>query len=199
MAPFLLKNTQFSELLGEEGSKEGISLLWFSPWKRTPVVSLLWQGQQSAKTEDEPCLPLQNKKICYSKCQLIPSKKLQRSQMRCPSLNSPANVRCFTTVLPTRCSRHCCCVQHPDNGGNAIKKTCILSRATLLGDHVQELSQPLQDRISPLLATWLPDRRQHFALGRFNEIQKKKTNFFLFLFNILVYFCQFWAFGLSLV
>lgn len=87
----------------------------------------------------------------------------------------------------------------PRQRGQCHKKPCILSRATLLGHHVQELSQPLQDRISLLLATWLPVCRQHCALAHFNEIQKKKNNFFLFLFNISVYFCQFWAFGLSLV
>lgn len=124
--------------------------------------------------------PRRTERICYSKCPLIYSRKLQRFQTQCPSLSSLANTRGFTVVLPVCCSRHCGSVWHPSDTTHNL-----YSQLGPFWEHVQALFQPSQDNISLLSVTWLPDCRQHFALVRFCE-SRRKNNSFYFSFSSLM-------------
>lgn len=168
-------------IVGEEGSKEGILLAWFFPWKATPTISLPWQSARTHRTAWGWTLPFPaEQRICYSKCPLIYSRKLQRFQTQCPSLSSLANTRGFTVVLPVCCSRHCGSVWHPSDTTHNL-----YSQLGPFWEHVQALFQPSQDNISLLSVTWLPDCRQHFALVRFCE-SRTKNNSFYFSFSSLM-------------
>lgn len=153
MAPSLLKNEQFSALLGRGIKGRDFTGLFFSLKGNSHNIPAL------AISKDPPygmrmdlAFPRRTERICYSKCPLIYSRKLQRFQTQCPSLSSLANTRGFTVVLPVCCSRHCGSVWHPSDTTHNL-----YSQLGPFWEHVQALFQPSQDNISLLSVTWLPD------------------------------------------
>lgn len=99
MAPFLLKNKQFSASL--KGDSHNIPALAIS---KDPGNGMRM----------DLAFPRRTEQICYSKCQLI-FVESYKGFKQCPSLNSLANTHGFTVVLPVCCSRHCCSMQHPSD------------------------------------------------------------------------------------
>lgn len=140
-------------------------------WKGSPAVFLPWKPARTWGMAWGQTLsfPVKFKGFVYSKHpQLIPSRKLQRFHGAHPweLLTAPMVLqKCpfcvlFPALLLWTAARQ--------QGQHLKRKSLFSFRATLLGCHVQELSQPTQFRI-PLCVC-----RQYFALVCFNESQKKK-------------------------
>lgn len=196
MAPFLLKNKQFSALLGRRDQRKGFHWPGFILERRFPQYPC--PGNQQGPREwheDGPCLSPQNRADLLFKMSTNLCRKLQRFQtVPIPEFpcQHPWFYSCASCVLLSALLQHVAPQWHHT-------KPIFSARTTLLWTTCKNYISLCRTKLpsSLQLGFQTVDSTLHWYIFMKAEEKSNFILFFLFLFNVLVHFSQLGAFGSS--